>query len=170
MTMPFSNVPLNPRAAYLISSLGLISHPEGGRFREIYRSPACVKPCDGRIERSALTAIFYLLVAGEKSRWHRVASDEAWLYYEGDPLELFIADPSFDRIERILLGPVGEHTRPMHVVPANAWQAARSFKAYTLTGCTVGPGFEFEDFQMISQFPELAEKVRQQHPEFGSFI
>jgi predicted cupin superfamily sugar epimerase len=140
---------VHPRAAALIASLNLSPHPEGGHFREIYRSSSRVQPRDERGERSALTTIYFLLAGGEVSRWHIVASDEVWHFYEGDPLELLTAaDDSFEPVTRHRLGPVNGDTQPVHVVAANTWQSARSTGAYTLVGCTVAPGFEFEDFRL----------------------
>ncbi len=81
------------RVRELVDALALVPHPEGGHYREIYRSRAHVTPHDGRPTRVAFTAIHFLLAAGEASRWHRVASDEAWHHYEGDALELFGATP-----------------------------------------------------------------------------
>jgi len=90
-------------------------------------------------DRSALTTIYFLLVEGTFSRWHRVQSDEVWHFYEGGPLELTIRDG-----ESVIL----DEGHRVHVVPARAWQTARPLGAYVLVGCTVGPGFEFEDFAM----------------------
>jgi uncharacterized protein len=140
---------VHARAAQLIASLGLIPHPEGGHYLEVYRSVSRVQPRDGRSERSSLTNIHFLLSAGEISRWHRVRSDEVWHYHEGDALELFIVDSEFKTSERHLLGRPGDGVTPSCVVPAGMWQAARCTGAYTFVGCTVAPGFEFEDFQML---------------------
>ena len=89
-------------------------------------------------ERSAVTTIYFLLAEGTESQRHRVQSDEVWHFYEGDPLELFVDD------ERVVLD--ADHR--VHVVPARRWQSARPCGAYALVGCTVGPGFEFDDFEM----------------------
>jgi hypothetical protein len=158
------------RAADLIDALNLGPHPEGGYFREVYRSAARVQPADGRAARLALTTIYFLLVAGQVSRWHRVASDEVWHYYEGDPLELLVADAGFDVVSRRRLGPVGEGIEPVRVVLAGEWQAARPTGGYTLVGCTVGPGFEFEDFQMLDALPDQAAAMRRRQPEVAAFI
>jgi cupin superfamily protein DUF985 len=80
---------MHKRAKELISELSLQPHPEGGHFREIFRSPHKVQPLDERSERSALTTIYFLLVKGQHGRWHRVTSDEAWHFYEGDSLEVY---------------------------------------------------------------------------------
>jgi predicted cupin superfamily sugar epimerase len=161
---------MDSRAAALISSLGLTPHPEGGYFGEVYRSTTLVRPLDGRPHRTSLTTIYFLLTAGDLSRWHRVASDEVWHYYEGDVLELFVADPELERVARHVLGPVGSGVRPVHTVAASQWQAARSTGAYTLVGCTVGPGFDFADFEMLRDRPADSEAVRRGHPDSAAFI
>jgi predicted cupin superfamily sugar epimerase len=161
---------MHRRAAQLITSLELAPHPEGGHFREIYRSPSRVRPLDSRSERAALTTIHFLLAAGEVSRWHRVASDEVWHYCEGDPLELLTAHAGLGEIARHRLAPAGEGTHPVQVVSANAWQAARSAGAYTLVTCTVGPGFEFADLQLLRDLPVEAKKMAARQPELALFL
>lgn len=161
---------MDSRAVDLISELGLGPHPEGGYYREIFRSASRVQPLDGRTDRLGLTTIYFLLAAGQVSRWHRVASDEVWHYYEGDPLELVVADAGFETVSRRRLGPVGDKTQPVHVVEAGEWQAARPIGAYTLVGCTVGPGFEFADFEMLDSLPEGAAALRGRHPELAVLI
>jgi predicted cupin superfamily sugar epimerase len=141
---------MHPRAEALVEHLEMLSHPEGGYFREIYRSAVQVVPSDGRPARPALTTIAYLLVKGQLSPWHRVASDEAWHHYEGDPLELTWIDAVQQRVVRRLLGPVAGDQVPMVVVPAGCWQSERSLGAYTLVGCTVAPGFVYEDWELLS--------------------
>ena len=161
---------MDSRAADLIARLGLTPHPEGGHFGEIYRSSSRVQPADSRPPRAALTTIYFLLAAGDVSRWHQVASDEVWHYHEGDPLELLTADANFTAIARRTLGPVAETTRPVHVVAAGEWQAARTTGAYTLVGCTVGPGFDFADFRMLNQAATAADDVRRRHPDVAPFV
>ena len=142
------------RPLELIRLLELEPHPEGGFYRRIYRSENSVlREADG-VGRRALTSIFYLLTEGSHSRWHRVNADEAWHYYEGAALELlgFAADGTQAFAQQ--LGPLQQGGSPAHVVPANWWQAARTLGAYTLVGCTVGPGFEFEDFTLLADLPE----------------
>jgi len=149
------------RVRELIAELGLEPHPEGGHFREVFRSNRTVMPLDGRPPRTAMTSIFYLLSAGEHSRWHRVASDELWSFHEGEPLELLVAGPRLDSIERVRL----DHTRRMHAVPAHHWQAARPTGAYSLVGCTVAPGFEFDDFAFLADDPAVLAGLRSRHPD-----
>lgn len=155
---------MDDRATHLIDTLDLIAHPEGGHYREVYRSPDRVM-ATSRGERPAVTTIYFLLAAGECSRWHVVQSDEIWHYYEGDPLELVTLDPDHSEIQRVMLGPLDPGREPVQVVPAGYWQAARPTGAYTLVGCSVGPGFEFADFQLMRDEPSVARRIRQAHPD-----
>ena len=118
-----------------------------------------MRPEDGREERDAVTTIYFFLVEGAHSRWHRVLSDEVWHLYEGGPLELFVAPPPADRVQRVLLGPAVESDGPVHVVPAGWWQAARPLGPYVLVGCTVSPGFVFEDFSFLRDDAEARAKI-----------
>lgn len=140
---------MHPRAAALVASLELSPHPEGGWYREVHRSPHFVTPDDGRSTRRALTVIYFLLAEGQNSRWHRVSSDETWHHHEGDALELTVGtSPDADDVVTLTLGPAGAGVEPVRVVPAGQWQAARTTGAFTFVSCSVGPGFEFDDFDM----------------------
>jgi len=158
------------RAEHLISELRLEPHPEGGFYRQTYRSASAVQPGDERAARASLTTIYFLLPAGEISRWHAVSSDEVWHFYEGAPLELLTADREFLSLTRHTLGPVGPGSEPVRVVAAHAWQAARSTGSFTLVGCTVGPGFEFADFRMLRNMSALSADVRERQPDAAPFI
>ncbi|MFA6957121.1 MAG: cupin domain-containing protein [Thermoanaerobaculia bacterium] len=139
----------NPRVDSLISTLTMQPHPEGGRYVEIHRSADLVRR-DGR-DRSAGTAIHFLLERGERSRWHVVDADEIWIHNEGDPLELITLDPATKTITHTVLAPPDAHgARPMAVVPRGVWQAARPLGEYTLVACTVSPGFEFAGFALCA--------------------
>ncbi|MEA2896489.1 MAG: uncharacterized protein QOJ84_2104 [Bradyrhizobium sp.] len=131
-----------PTAADIIARLELKPHPEGGHFREAFR--------DARLDangRSVSTAIHFLLVRGERSRWHRIDAVEVWHFYAGSPLTLQIADSDGTRI--IILGPdIAAGEVPQAIVPALAWQAAESTGDWTLVGCTVAPGFDFAKFEL----------------------
>jgi uncharacterized protein len=159
---------MHPRAAEMIRVLELNPHPEGGFYRETFRSPARVMADQG--SRSALTTIYFLLAAGSFSAWHRVLSDEVWHWYEGEPLELLLASPDFDMVQRRRLGPVGAGTEPVVTVPANWWQAARPFGTYALCGCTVAPGFEFEDFTFLRDHPGACDALQSVAPELLSLV
>ena len=159
------------RADELIALLDLRPHPEGGFFREVFRSASQVTTADPRSARAALTTIYFLLPGGTHSRWHQVDSDEVWHFYEGDPLELLELDPAGRSLELHRLGPVdGTGQRPVHTIPAGAWQAARPRGAYTLLGCTVGPGFDFADFRMLADDHALADVVRRTWPMVASLV
>ncbi len=157
------------RVEELIRTLALTPHPEGGYYREIWRGGLGVEPSDGRGGRAALTSIYFLLPAGAISRWHRVRSDEVWHHYEGAPLELLIVPPDELRLDRLRLGPLGPEQAPVRCVPASWWQAARSLGAYTLVGCTVGPGFDFGDFELLADRGPLADAMFHALPEAALF-
>jgi predicted cupin superfamily sugar epimerase len=131
-------------AEEVIAALDLTPHPEGGFFRETFRDTA---PAG---QRGASTAIYYLLRAGELSRWHRIDAVEVWHWYAGAPLLLSLS-PDGRRCETLRLGgalAVGE--RPQAAVRAGAWQSARSLGAWTLAGCTVAPAFQFAGFELAA--------------------
>lgn len=157
---------MSARADELVRELALAPHPEGGFYRELFRSRRMVRTDDGRSERWAATTIFYLLRGSDVNKWHRVASDEIWHWYEGAPLELHLLDPQVTRARTEELGPVGAASQPVRVVPAACWQAVRCTGEYTLAGCTVAPGFEFSDFRLLRDVPELAERLKASFPQY----
>lgn len=161
---------MDARAQALIEALALQPHPEGGYYRQIHRSTHDVAPADGRGNRPSLTTIYFLLPAGAVSRWHRVASDEVWHHYEGAPLELFELSADLNDFVTHRLGPLDGAQSPVRTIPAWHWQAARSTGAYTLVGCTVGPGFEFADFTMLGDDVEARATVSQRYPSSAQFI
>jgi uncharacterized protein len=147
------------RAAQLIHSLGLAPHPEGGWYREVYRSPQPVQTGDGRPPRAALTTIDFLLTAGQFSAWHRVLSDEVWHLLEGQALKLWLLPPdgaTATALQRVVLSP---ETSLRHVVPAGWWQAAEPVGDFAYVGATVAPGFEFADFSFGRDNPALRQAV-----------
>lgn len=128
-------------AEQVVAMLELRPHPEGGHFRETFRDRVSVNG------RSASTAIYFLLAAGERSHWHRVDAAEVWLWHAGAPLALSIAADG--AVETLTLGTdLASGARPQAVVPARAWQAAESLGAWTLVSCTVAPGFDFAGFEL----------------------
>jgi predicted cupin superfamily sugar epimerase len=124
--------------------LELEPHPEGGWYRETWRSEVNFTPEGYDGERASATAIYFLLAPGDESRSHRVRSAEVWLWHSGGPLTL-----QYDE-ETVTLGPdVGAGERPQVVVPAGAWQAARpAGDQPVLVSCIVSPGFDFADFTL----------------------
>jgi len=136
------------QAAALITALGLKPHPEGGWYREIYRSNGQVQTPRGA--RSAITAVYYLLERQQISRWHVVEADEIWHFYEGAPLELLAYDPQARALVRCVLGNTTHDHERVAVIRAGIWQAAQSLGDFSLVGCNVGPGFDFEDFRFVA--------------------
>ena len=130
----------------IVRLLELAPHPEGGFYRETFRDP------NAPGGRAASTAIYFLLPGGAPSRWHRVDAAEGWHYYAGAPLELMI-EQNGTRRSQIIGVDMNSGERPQGIVPAGAWQAARSLGTWTLLGCTVAPGFEFAHFEVIDGEP-----------------
>ena len=133
---------MDDAARALIEELRLEPHPEGGFYRETFRSPVEVAAHGGT--RSAVTSILFLLPTGAKSRLHRVKSDELWLHHRGDDVRLTIGD------EEVALGQDAPASLQAFV-PAGDWQAAEALlgpSGYALVGCVVAPGFDFADFEM----------------------
>jgi predicted cupin superfamily sugar epimerase len=104
-----------PRAQALVRTLGLVPHPEGGHYGEVFRSAVPVPT--GRGQRSALTTIDFLLAKGEFSAWHRVRSDEVWHLLEGGPLRLWLIPADLSRIEHVDLGLAGQQHPPRRLLP-----------------------------------------------------
>jgi predicted cupin superfamily sugar epimerase len=150
------------RAGELVRALELAPHPEGGWYREWFRSRAGVATTDGRGARSALTCIDFLLGAGQFSAWHRVASDELWQLYEGR-LRLWTMPASLDAIDRVELGEGGGVRRA--AVPAGAWQAAEPMGELAWIGATVGPGFDFADFSFLRHDADALAALTRLRPE-----
>jgi predicted cupin superfamily sugar epimerase len=161
---------LHPRVRECIERLALAPHPEGGHYREFFRSAERVTPPDGRGERAALTAIHFLLPAGSHGRWHAVRSDEQWTFLEGEPLELFVLEVGARAVRRVVLGPLADTSAPTLVVPAGAWQAARPLGLYALVTCTVGPGFEFADFRLLAGSPSERRRLAELAPELAELL
>jgi predicted cupin superfamily sugar epimerase len=165
------SAPISARAEQLIAELSLEPHPEGGYYREIFRSSNLVTTADGRGARAALTTIYFLLPEGAVSRWHRVTSDEVWHLYEGGPLEVLELDLECRELSRHhLAGEFAGAQAPVCTIAANRWQAARPLAEYALAGCTVGPGFDFEDFTMLADDVDRATRVRSNWPELAALV
>jgi uncharacterized protein len=136
----------------LAEQLDLQPHPEGGWFRETWRSPVSFCPPGYDGPRSAATAIYYLLHPGEQSRWHLVRSDELWFWHGGGPLRLRLGgDGSVPAAaSEVLLGSdVGARQQPQVLIPGGTWQSAAPASATpVLVSCVVAPGFDFADFRV----------------------
>ena len=129
-----------------IASLQLIPHPEGGFYRETYRSPVTIALPTFNGARVVSTAIYFLLPAGNVSAFHRIKSDEIWHFYAGQPLTIHLI--TADGAPADLT--VGSD-QPQAVVPAGCWFGATIEQGYALVGCTVAPGFDFCDFEMAER-------------------
>lgn len=153
---------MHPEAQRLIAALHLQPHPEGGWYRETYRSAERVTTSFGTV-RSATTSIYFVLAAGTFSAFHRLASDETWHFYRGDPvtIEIIGADGRYER--RVL----GEGDALQTTIPGGAHFAAHLEAAdgYALVGCDVAPGFEFADFALTTRAMLTAA-----YPQFGPLI
>jgi predicted cupin superfamily sugar epimerase len=158
-----------PSAKRWIDTLGLVPHPEGGYYRETYRSSLSIArqalPSQFTGPRLVSTAIYFLLEGENFSAFHRLRSDELWHFYAGGPLIVHVIDEQ-GRHSEIVVGSnpdAGESLQA--VVKAGAWFASRvrDPESFALVGCTVAPGFEFEDFEMgkRSELIELYPQHRQ---------
>jgi hypothetical protein len=133
------------------ADLGLRPHPEGGWYAETYRHAATTGTPAGT--RALGTAIYFLLMPGESSDWHRVAPDELWFHHRGGPLRLWIGDEPETATEHLLGPDVAAGQRPQLLVPGGAWQAARPVGDAVLVSCVVVPGFDFADFELGGAAP-----------------
>lgn len=142
------------QARELIERFGLLPHPEGGHYRETYRSggtiPAAALPPAFGGDRQYSTAIVFLLENGDVSRLHRIRSDEIWHFYGGGPLRLAMISPEGAVREIVLGSDIGAGKHVQTIVPAGVWFGAKpcAGTAFSLVGCTVAPGFDFADFEM----------------------
>ncbi|MEP6596350.1 MAG: cupin domain-containing protein [Ginsengibacter sp.] len=140
-------------ALQLVQQYGLQPHPEGGWYKENYKSseniPATALPARFGGSRAFSTAIYFLLEENDFSAFHRIRSDECWHFYAGDPLLIYvIQDGMLDIIE--LGNDTGKRQLFQFVVPANCWFASRpaAGSTFCFVGCTVSPGFDFADFEL----------------------
>lgn len=162
---------MHPRINELVSKLNLQEHVEGGFYKETYRSSGLIRKEsiseDFNGDRNYSTGIFFLLTSDTFSAFHRIKQDEMWHFYEGSPLTIHMIDKNgkytFQRIGLDLDG--GE--LPQFTVPKNTWFASEveDPNTYCLTGCTVSPGFDFEDFELaerktlIEAYPDYKDVI-----------
>ena len=153
----------------LVEKFSLVAHPEGGFFRETYRCRETITRAALGTQRSASTAIYYLLCDGAYSAWHRIRSDEIWHFYAGSPLDVHVLKPGAPRITHRLGNAIERSDTVFQaVVPAGAWFAAECIdpQGYALAGCTVAPGFEFSEFELaetaalLAQYADEAELIQ----------
>jgi len=155
--------------AEIVARLGLAEHPEGGYFRETYRSTLSVETKAG--PRSLCTAIQFLVTSGRPSRFHRLSSDEVWVHQGGAAVELVTLPREADgQAQWALLG-TGEESQLQALVPAGVWQAARvpggagEDEPWSLVACIVTPGFDYADFELgrrgelVAAFPSQRQLI-----------
>ena len=167
-------------AGYWLEKLQLTRHPEGGAFREVYRSglmiPRQALPLFFQGDRNASTHIYFLLAKGQFSAFHRIAADELWHFYAGDPLLVYEINHSGRLVVHRLGNNPEKGEQLFAVVGAGSWFASAPAEEseYALVGCTVSPGFDFAEFELADrevlagQYPEQADLIRRFTPERNS--
>jgi len=155
----------------IISKLKLQPHPEGGYFRETYRSTGEIKKenLDHRFtgNRNFSTCIYFLLTSETFSAFHKIHQDEIWHFYDGSPIRLHMITPPCEYSQIIIGRDIDQGQVPQFVVPGESWFAAEVVNKndFTLVGCTVAPGFDFSDFELanscelIKMFPQYKEEI-----------
>jgi uncharacterized protein len=160
-------------ASYWIEKLQMQAHPEGGYFKETYRSKGIIAqtalPAHFSGDRNYATGIYFLLQGDDFSAFHKIQSDEMWHFYAGTGLEIVSID-SQGNLTTYLLGNDGEQGQSFQaLIPAGVWFGSRVITqtSYALVGCTVAPGFDFQDFELakraelIAQFPQHANIIEE---------
>ncbi|GAB5523913.1 MAG: cupin domain-containing protein [Roseivirga sp.] len=157
-------------AGYWIEQLEMIQHPEGGYFKETFRADE--KTAAGQLpdrystDRSISTSIYFLLTTESVSNFHRLNSDEIWHFHTGGAARIHIISPEGVYGYKDIGTSLEDGQQLQVIIPRNSWFAAEVISEdYILVGCTVAPGFEFEDF-------ELAERTQlsKEHPQLSSLI
>lgn len=161
------------RIQELVEQLELTEHPEGGFYKETYRSEGTIQQnqlgSDFSGDRNYSTGIYFLLTSGNFSAFHRIKQDEMWHFYEGDPLIIHMIDEKGSYSSQVIGLDLSNKQVPQFVVPKNIWFASEVVTGgiYSLVGCTVSPGFDFGDFelanrdQLTMEFPEHEEIIQQ---------
>ena len=160
------------RVKYWIERLALKKHPEGGYYREVYRAGEEIQksalPQRYSGARNFCTSIYFLLAAPEVSKFHKIKSDETWHFYTGDTVEILVLSDK-GLVDTYKLGSDIHYDEYFqHTIPANHWFGAKlaKNKGYALVGCTVAPGFHFDDFELANQeellrrYPDQRDTIR----------
>ncbi len=150
----------------LIDKYKLIPHPEGGYYAVVYESKQAVTSPVVNKDRKAVTHIYFLLLKGQVSIFHKVAHDEIWNFYEGDPVKLIKYNGSTVK-EDIIGSGCSDYAS---IVEGGVYQAAESTGVYSLVGCSVAPGFDFEDFSLLRDETEPKEKLLEKFPGCLKFV
>ena len=162
---------MNKTAQKYIANLDLTPHPEGGYFKEVYRSGEIIEaehlPMRYSKKRNFSTSIYFLLEGNQVSKFHRLKSDEIWHFYDGSPIKIFIITQNGNLQEKILGRNLDNGELPQLVIEKGNWFGAKvtDKKSFSLIGCTVSPGFDFNDFElakkqeMLNEFPNLRKII-----------
>jgi predicted cupin superfamily sugar epimerase len=148
----------------LVDTLHLQPHPEGGFYREMYRSETLVQERD-QVDKSAFTSIYYLLSGDDFSAWHRIKSDEAWYFHVGCDVIIYFFDHN-NLLQTVQLGLESNHFQA--TIPANTWFAAKPVdeSSFCLVSCAVAPGFDFNDFEigeresLLKEFGNSSDQIK----------
>lgn len=168
---------MDKEVSQIVDHLKLMPHPEGGFYRETYRSEgsSLVKFRNIEVTRNYSTCIYFLLTSGSFSAFHRIVQDECWHFYDGSPiiLHMFVPPSVLSTkakqagYQKVVIGrnfSTGEV--PQYTVPGGVWFASETLGKFSLAGCTVAPGFDFEDFELAnsvalcSEFPDFTEVIQ----------
>ena len=155
-------------ASYWIENLKLQAHPEGGYFKETYRAEDTVLNKYGK-NRSASTGIYFLITSANFSAFHKIESDEMWHFYGGSPLVVYVLMPDGELNILQIGNDLEKGQTPQAIVPAGCWFASRVevFNSYSFVGCTVAPGFDFQDFvlanrqELTAEYPKHKEIIQE---------
>lgn len=160
---------MKSRTDELTEALNLKPHPEGGYYTEVYRSDGIIETAEDHFPdgRHYSTSIYYLLESGDQSHFHRIKSDEVWHHYEGSSITIHMITQTGSYRKLHVGKNFGNGQKPQHIVPANCWFGVTVDEpdSYALCGCTVSPGFDFEDFEMgdrsalLERYPEHEEII-----------
>ncbi|WP_405205721.1 cupin domain-containing protein [Aquimarina sp. LLG6339-5] len=162
---------MNKEVEKIVEKLDMKSHPEGGFYKETYRSKGVI-PKDVLAEefsgdRSYCTGIYFLLTSDNFSAFHKIKQDEMWHYYAGSSLYVHVITPEGKYIKYTVGMNLDQGELPQLVVPANSWFASsvKDNEGYSFVGCTVSPGFDFNDFELaernflIKLYPDHLETI-----------
>ncbi len=160
---------MNEKARYYINKLELKKHPEGGYYREIYRSAEMfsIDPPKKNLKRNVSTSIYFMLEGTQKSKFHRLKSDELWHFYDGSSIKIYVIDEK-GILDEITLGRKTEDGEVFQtVIKKNNWFASEVInkKSFALIGCTVSPGFDFSDFELADR-----DYLLENFPKYKSLI
>ena len=154
-------------AQYWIDTLALQPHPEGGYYKEVYRSTGSFTPVDIGAERNYATSIYFLIERDNVSHFHSIKQDELWFYHAGAPLSVYVIGSS-GVLDEIAIGPKTDKGQVLQaMIPAGAIFGSKSTGDYSLVSCVVAPGFDFKDFilypkkDLMERFPELLDIIQE---------